>query len=215
MHCLYCQNRDTWDIGAGQRLCVTDILKEFNQYHQYFDGQHGGITVSGGEPTLQADFVTELFSQCKEEGVHTCLDTNGFIRDHDVQIDQLLAVTDLVLLDLKAMNDTQHINITGVSNRHTLSFAKHLQDIDKPTWVRHVVVPGMTDSHEEMTTLGEFVQPMQNIHRLELIAYHELGKHKWELMGQTYPLENIPPASAQQMTTLREMMQRFHPNVVI
>ena len=214
MRCQYCHNRDTWETGIGQQLCIDEIMADIQSYRHYLETSGGGITVSGGEPTLQAEFVTDLFKACRMEGIHTCLDTNGFVRQHNSNIDNLLAVTDLVLLDMKCMDDKKHIELTGVSNRHTLNFALHLAEINKPTWVRNVVVDGFTACEKEMHALGKFVQPMQNVQRIELLGYHQLGKNKWHAMGQDYPLENVKPPSQKQLNRLKTTLSDYHQCVI-
>ena len=165
--------------------------------------------------TLQAEFVAALFEQCQQKGIHTCLDSNGFIHHYDHQIERLLAATDLVMLDLKALHDPTHIQLTSVSNHDTLAFANYLNELHKPVWIRHVVVPGYTDSVDNIRALGQFVQSLGNVKRVELLAYHELGMHKWTTLGQEYPLAGVKPPSPQQMAQLCETLKPFHDNVVV
>jgi len=214
LRCQYCQNRDTWPQEGGTLVSPDQIIQEYWPYRHYA-AQHGGITVSGGEPTLQAEFVRDLFILCREQGIHTCLDTNGFVRDHNPLMDELLAVTDLVLLDLKAMDEQLHCQLTGVSSRYSKAFARHLAAIDKPTWVRNVLVADMTATEQEARALGEFVQGMENIERLELLPYHELGVHKWQWLGQEYPLAGKSPPTEKSVRQLQHLLQSYHNNVVL
>lgn len=214
MKCKYCHNRDSWDLDTGKEMTVADIMQDLKAYRHYIQTSGGGITVSGGEPTLQAEFVTELFHACHNEGIHTCLDTNGFMRDHNQAIDDLLQVTDLVLLDLKSMDDSKHIDLTKVSNRYAIQFAKHLQALNKPTWIRDVVVRGYTDTAESIRLLGEFIKDMQNIQRVELLPYHELGVHKWAQFGEKYPFEGMLPPSKETMDALKKQLAEYHHNVI-
>ena len=142
MRCLYCHNRDTWDTHGGKEVTVEDLMKEVVTYRHFMNASGGGVTASGGEAILQAEFVRDWFRACKKEGIHTCLDTNGFVRRYDPVIDELLEVTDLVMLDLKQMNDEIHQNLVGVSNHRTLEFAKYLANKNVKVWIRYVVVPG-------------------------------------------------------------------------
>lgn len=214
LRCQYCQNPDTWDVEMGQFKTPEYILELYLPYQHYAE-KHGGITVSGGEPTLQPEFVTQLFKLCKARGIHTCLDTNGFVREHNAAIDALLEVTDLVLLDLKAMDEDLHIHLTGVSNRHTIKFAQHLAEINKPTWIRNVLVSDMTATKKEAHALGQFVTGMDNIQRLELLPYHELGVHKWQAMGEAYPLADKQPPDSDIVQSLHKLLCHYHPNVVV
>lgn len=213
MKCKYCHNRDSWALDAGKEMTVSEIMRDLKDYIHYIQTSGGGITVSGGEPTLQAEFVTELFRACHNEGIHTCLDTNGFMREHTEAIDNLLQVTDLVLLDLKAMDDSTHIDLTKVSNRYAIQFAKLLQSLDKKTWIRRVVVDGYTDSVASARDLGLFIQDMQNVERVELLPYHELGVHKWAEFGEEYPLKGMLPPKKTTMEALKAEIAKYHPSV--
>ncbi|TNG92177.1 pyruvate formate lyase 1-activating protein, partial [Pasteurellaceae bacterium UScroc12] len=182
MRCQYCHNRDTWDLDGGKEITVEELMKEVVTYRHFMNASGGGVTASGGEAILQAEFVRDWFRACKEQGIHTCLDTNGFVRRYDEVIDDLLDVTDLVLLDLKQLDDKIHQNLIGVPNKRTLEFARYLQKRNQRTWIRYVVVPGYTDDDHSVTLLGEFIKDMQNIEKIELLPYHRLGQHKWEAM---------------------------------
>lgn len=148
MRCLYCHNRDTWDTHGGKEVTVDELMKEVVTYRHFMNASGGGVTASGGEAILQAEFVRDWFRACKKEGIHTCLDTNGFVRRYDPVIDELLEVTDLVMLDLKQMNDEIHQNLVGVSNHRTLEFARYLSNKDIKVWIRYVVVPGWSDDDD-------------------------------------------------------------------
>ncbi|WP_371376094.1 pyruvate formate lyase 1-activating protein [Thalassotalea aquiviva] len=214
MRCKYCHNRDSWDEDAGEVKTVDQMMEEILPYKHFFRANGGGVTASGGEATLQAEFVTELFKRCKAEGIHTCLDTNGFVKNHNKRIDDLLAVTDLVMLDLKQMQDKTHIDLTKVSNRYAIAFAKHLQDINKPTWARYVVVPGYSDDMPSAKMLADFIAPMKNIERLELLPYHSLGEYKWAEFGEKYELEGISPPSKATMKALELVFKDSGINVI-
>ncbi|WP_371188283.1 pyruvate formate lyase 1-activating protein [Thalassotalea maritima] len=215
MRCKYCHNRDSWDEDIGQQLTVEQLMAQIRTYKQFFKFSGGGVSVSGGEPVLQAPFVTELFKACKAEGIHTCLDTNGFVRNHNQTIDDLLAVTDLVLLDLKQMNREIHRDLTKVSNRYAIAFAQHLAQINKPTWIRYVIVPGYSDDEASAKLLAEFIAPMPNIERLELLPYHDTGSYKWLQYNDTYELADTKPPSQESLDNLAQLFQSYNLTVVI
>lgn len=214
MRCKYCHNRDTWDLDGGKEITVEELMKEVVTYRHFMNASGGGVTASGGEAILQAEFVRDWFRACKEQGIHTCLDTNGFVRRYDDVIDELLDVTDLVLLDLKQLDDTIHHNLIGVPNKRTLEFARYLQKRNQRTWIRYVVVPGYTDDDHSVTLLGEFIKDMQNIEKIELLPYHRLGQHKWEAMGEKYELDGVMPPSKEKMDHIQAILSCYHNNVI-
>ncbi|KGQ69797.1 pyruvate formate lyase-activating enzyme 1 [Chelonobacter oris] len=214
MRCKYCHNRDTWDLDGGKEITVDELMKEVVTYRHFMNASGGGVTASGGEAILQAEFVRDWFRACKEQGIHTCLDTNGFVRRYDEVIDELLDVTDLVLLDLKQLDDTIHHNLIGVPNKRTLEFARYLQKRNQRTWIRYVVVPGYTDDDHSVTLLGEFIKDMQNIEKIELLPYHRLGQHKWEAMGEKYELEDVMPPNKEKMDHIQAILSKYHSNVI-
>ncbi|MCX8132070.1 MAG: pyruvate formate-lyase-activating protein [Clostridia bacterium] len=197
LRCAYCHNRDTWDASGGSRYTTDDIIKELKKYSSYMKFSRGGITVSGGEPTLQAEFVTELFEKCKEMGIHTALDTSGFIDTEKVT--RLLGLTDLVLLDLKHAIDEKHINLTGVSNQKIRKFARYLSEKGIPVWIRYVLVPGYTDDESDLKAAAEFIGELDNIEKIEVLPYHNMGAFKWEKLGEKYPLEGIESPTEEQI----------------
>ena len=196
MRCKYCHNPDSWKINAGEEKTSDEVLKYALRYKNYW-GKDGGITVSGGEPLLQIDFVTELFKGAKKEGVHTVIDTCGqpFTREGAFfsKLQRLLASTDLVLLDIKHIDDEQHRLLTGWGNENILDFARYLSEIGKPVWIRHVLVPSRNDSDEYLSRLDAFVKTLRNVERFEVLPYHTLGVYKWKELGLDYPLEGIDP----------------------
>ncbi|MCH1930689.1 pyruvate formate lyase 1-activating protein [Shewanella sp. A25] len=203
MRCQYCHNRDTWDLDGGKEVTVDELMSQIISYRPFLDASNGGVTASGGEAILQAEFVAELFKACKKEGIHTCLDTNGFVRKYTPIIDELLDNTDLVLLDIKQMNDEKHIELTKVSNHRTLQFAEYLAKRNQATWIRYVVVGGFTEDKASAELLADFIAPMKNVEKVELLPYHELGKHKWEAMGEDYQLNGISPPSKDTMEKIK------------
>jgi pyruvate formate lyase activating enzyme len=214
MRCQYCHNRDTWDLDGGKEVQVEELMSQIISYRPFLDASNGGVTASGGEAILQAEFVAELFKACKKEGIHTCLDTNGFVRKYTPVIDELLDNTDLVLLDIKQMNDDKHIELTKVSNHRTLQFAQYLAERNQATWIRYVVVGGFTDDEASALQLAEFIKPMKNVEKVELLPYHELGKHKWEAMGETYQLDGVSPPSRETMEKIKTVFAQQGINAV-
>ena len=190
LKCKYCHNRDTWDTNSGTTISVSELVKEVLKYKTYIDNSNGGVTVSGGEPLLQTEFVTEFFKELKKLNIHTALDTAGSLPISD-KIKELLKYTDLVLLDIKHINNEKAINLTGISNKNNLEFAKYLSDINIPVWIRQVLIPGYTDDKFDLIKLKEFLNTLKNVEKVEILPYHDLGKFKWEKLGDKYELENV------------------------
>lgn len=195
LRCVYCHNPDTWanDKGAME-LTPEEVLKRALRYRDYW-GEKGGITVSGGEPLLQAEFVAELFELAHREGVTTCLDTSGALfRRGDVAIERLISATDTVLLDIKVFDSKLHREVTGVDNSQILDFARYLSEKGVSTWIRRVIVPGLTDGEDDLKKTGEFIKTLKNVERVEVLPYHDFGVEKWRNLGIKYPLEGVYPA---------------------
>jgi len=208
MRCLYCHNRDTWDLKAGRQITLGELMQEIVTYKHFIMPNGGGITASGGEALLQAEFITEWFRACHNEKIHTCLDTNGY-RNIDSKIAALVDESDLVMLDLKQINNQIHKNLVGVSNKKVLAFAKYLQQINKKTWIRYVVVPSFTDDEQSAHELGQFIGGMQNIEKVELLAYHKMGSYKWEACGDFDKLANAQPPSKATLERIAAIIQSY------
>ena len=198
MRCLYCHNPDTWDTNGGEDVTVEQLLKEFEHNKSFY--AHGGITVTGGEPLLQIDFITEFFQEAKKKDIHTCIDTSGITFNPDsesciAKFDTLLEYTDLVMLDIKHIDDDKHRALTGHSNDKILKFAKYLEDKRVPVWIRHIIVEGYTDDIDSLTRLGEFVGSLKNLKALDVLPYHTMGVNKYKELGLDYPLDGIPALS--------------------
>ena len=191
LQCKYCQNRDTWEINAGNQYSAEELLNKILKYKNYFLASGGGVTVSGGEPLLQYKFLIELFTLLKKENIHTAIDTSDLTDD----MKKLIDLTDLFLLDIKCINDEICKKLTGVSNKKELAFAKYLSSINKPTWIRQVIVPTITDRTEDLLALKDFLSTLTNVEKIELLPYHDLGKSKWIKLGLKYELENIRVAN--------------------
>ncbi|MGL4913549.1 MAG: pyruvate formate-lyase-activating protein [Romboutsia sp.] len=207
LRCKYCHNRDTWDTKGGKEYTTDEIITQALKYSSYMKFSGGGITASGGEATLQPEFLTELFAKAKKNNIHTCLDTSGFVNIDTV--DPILDNTDLVLLDLKHMVEEKSKDLTGVGIKKSLKLAKHLDERNIPVWIRHVLVPGVTDDVENLEKLGEFVSTLNNVDRFEILPYHTMGVHKWENMGFDYDLKNIEDATSDDVTRASEIIENF------
>ena len=198
MRCLYCHNPDTWETGKGEKRSADEILKEYDKNRDFY--KRGGITVTGGEPLLQIDFVTELFRKAKEKGIHTCIDTSGITFNKNSEkciskFDELMKYTDLVMLDIKHIDPERHKKLTGQENRNVLDFASYLEEKEKPFWVRHVIVEGYTDKKEELVRLGKYLAHFRSLKALDVIPYHTMGVSKYETLGIDYPLKDAKALS--------------------
>ncbi|MFD2179344.1 pyruvate formate lyase 1-activating protein [Veronia pacifica] len=209
MRCKYCHNRDTWDTHQGRQASVDELIGEAVTYRHFMKASGGGVTASGGEAMLQPEFVRDFFSAAKQKGLHTCLDTNGYIRKYTPAIDEVLDNTDLVMLDLKQLNDEVHQDLIGVSNKRTLDFARYLHERGQKTWIRYVVVPGYSDDELSVRKLGAFIEMMDNIEKVELLPYHKLGEHKWETLGYDYPLKGVEPPSRETMERIKNIIEGY------
>ena len=209
MRCRYCHNPDTWG-NCGQEITADELFEKVWKYRSYW-GQNlekGGVTVSGGEPLLQMPFVLEFFKLLKAHGVHTTIDTSGqpFSSHTDFikTFDGLLEYTDLVLLDIKAFDEILHEELTGHSNKNILEMAKYLSDKGIPMWIRHVLVPGVTDFPDELTAISQFAKLLKTVEKVEILPYHTLGKIKWENLGIPYSLEKVPPPTEDEIKKAKE-----------
>lgn len=211
LRCQYCHNPDTWKVGDGEAKTVDEIFKEVVKYKSYMDFSGGGITATGGEPLLQAKFLVELFKRCKEKGIHTAIDTSGFILNDDVKV--LLELTDLVILDIKHMDANQYKTITGVDLAPTLKFAKYLGELDKPTWIRYVLVPSLSDQLDSIEDLGVFIKSLPNVERVEILPFHKMGEFKWEELGYAYQLNDVNEPNRDQVSAAREILEKYHDHV--
>lgn len=199
LRCQYCHNADTWNIGEGRDVSVDEIMQDVKSYIPFMKASGGGITISGGEPLLQLDFLLELLKKCKKEKIHTTIDTSGgcfhFERSFLDKIDEVLKYTDLVLLDLKHFDSKKHIKLTGKPNEQIKNFALYLNEKKVPIWIRHVLVPGITDSHEDLKNLGSFIKSLDHVEKIEVLPYHRLGVYKWKALGLKYPLVEVESPS--------------------
>ena len=208
--CRYCHNPDTWAREPQLEMSAGEVLAKALRYREYW-GETGGITVSGGEPLLQLDFLIELFELAKAKGVNTCLDTAAgpFTREPTwlARFRRLMDATDLVLLDLKHIDAAAHRDLTGADNANVLDAAKYLSEIGKSVWIRHVLVPGVTDDADALTRLGAFIRTLGNVRKVEVLPYHTLGVAKWKALGLNYSLEGVKPPSEASLALARRILE--------
>ena len=206
LRCKYCHNRDTWDLKGGKEYTVDEIFSKIIRYKNYFLTSNGGVTVSGGEPLLQPDFLIELFTRLKQVGICTALDTSGMF-DITEKIKKLIDLTDLFLVDIKCINDEICKDLVGRSNKKELEFIKYLDSIGKEIWIRQVIVPTITDKEEDLYKLRDFINSIDSISRVDLLSYHDLGKYKWIELNEVYPLENIRVANSSDIDRVKAILK--------
>lgn len=198
MRCKYCHNPDSWKMDAGDKFSAEDILKRALRYKSYW-GEYGGITCSGGEPLLQLDFLIEFFTLCKEQGIHTTLDTAGAVFSRDSafleKFDKLLKVTDLIMLDIKHIDNAMHKDLTQVDNTNILDMAHYLDEKQIPVWIRHVLVDGYTNDEVYLQKTYDFIKTLSNVRRVEVLPYHSFGMYKWESLNIPYTLKDVQTPS--------------------
>ena len=207
LRCKYCHNRDTWDTKCGTEYTTDQIISQALKYSSYMRASGGGITASGGEATLQPEFLAELFAKAKKNKIHTCLDTSGFVNIDTIA--PVLENTDLVLLDIKHMLEEKSKELTGVGVEKTLKLARYLSDKNIPVWIRHVLVPGITDDQENLEKLAEFVSTLNNVERFEILPYHTMGVHKWESMGLDYELKDVEDGTQEDIDRAIDIMSKY------
>ena len=215
MRCQYCHNPDTWEQAGATDMTSEEILADYDRYKEFY--KTGGITVTGGEPLVQIDFVTELFEGAKAKGIHTCLDTSGIMFRRNVpeilaKYERLMKSTDLIMLDIKHIDPEEHIKLTSQPNDNILDFLKFLDEQGKEIWIRHVLVPGITNVPEYLDRLGYYIGQFTHIKALDVLPYHDMGKTKYENMGIDYVLKDVEPATKEQAiearTTILSAMKR-------
>lgn len=212
LRCLYCHNPDCREISGGTEVTADEIVAEIQKYRSYIRPP-GGVTISGGEPLMQPAFVQEILRQCKALGIHTALDTSGYCPlaiAHPV-----LEFVDLVLLDIKSFDPSIYTQVTSVSLQPTLDFAQYLSDCRKPAWIRFVVVPGLTDSLDNVSGLAQFVARLKNVERIEIIPFHKMGEYKWQQLGYDYQLSSTPTPTPECIQAIRAQFQQVTPALVL
>lgn len=210
MRCQYCHNPDTWDFAGGKEMSVDDLVNEITKYRHYF-GDDGGVTVSGGEPLVQIDFVIELFKVLKTEGINTCLDTSGVLFNRKTEVlkkfDELMSYTDLVLLDIKHIDDEKHKVLTQHSNENILDFAKYLDEKNIPMWVRYVLVPTINEDETTLKSVKNFINTLSNVEKVEILPYHTLGVSKYIKLGIEYALEGVNTPTKEQIDIANKILK--------
>ena len=209
MRCKYCHNPDTWQMHTGQLRSAQSLIRDFQRNAAFY--AKGGITVTGGEALLQIDFLLELFALAKAQKIHTCLDTSGIAyrpgaSAYNEKLDKLMELTDLVMLDIKHIDPAAHKELTGHENRNILAFARYLADKQIPMWIRHVVVPGITDDPVQLAKLGAFMATLPNVTSLDVLPYHVLGVSKYQQLGIPYPLEGVEAATQAQAQRAKQII---------
>ena len=209
LRCKYCHNADTWDHNSEDMRSADEILDFAERYRGYW-GEDGGITVSGGEPLLQIDFLLELFKKAKERGINTCIDTavQPFTRNEPFfsKFNELLKYTDLMILDIKHIDREEHIKLTGKPNDNIRDCFEYLSEVGQPIWIRHVLVPGITDNDDYLRRTREFIEKLSNVQRIEVLPYHSMGQHKFEALGIKYQLEGVESPTKERVDNAYEIL---------
>ncbi|MCH5212863.1 MAG: pyruvate formate lyase-activating protein [Oscillospiraceae bacterium] len=209
MRCLYCHNPDSWDIKGGSQMDTKEILDKADSVREFLRG--GGITATGGEPLMQPEFLTELFRLAKEQyDFHTCLDTSGitFTEKKRAEFDTLMKYTDLVMLDIKHIDPDEHMKLTSQKQDNVIAFAKYLSDNGIPIWIRHVLVPGITQNDEYLYKLGRFIGTLHTLEAVDILPYHDMGKTKYEMLGMEYKLRDTPIPTKEDTEKAREIVMK-------
>lgn len=209
MRCRYCHNPDSWSMDKNQEMTADELLDKAERYMEYW-GAEGGITVSGGEPLLQIEFLIDLYAKAKARGINTCLDTSAqpFRKDGKCfeLFKELMNYTDTILLDIKHIRPANHKQLTGWGNDNILDCARYLSEIDKPVWIRHVLVPGITDDDTFLHELSDFLATLKNVKRIDVLPYHSMGKYKYENLGVKYTLEDVEPPTEERVNVAKAIL---------
>lgn len=205
LRCKYCHNRDTWDTTVVTPKKVSELVQDIQKYSDYIKFSKGGVTVTGGEPLLQPKFLIALFTELKKLGYHTALDTSGMF-PLTPEVKQVLSLTDLVLLDIKHIDDEKCKDLVGFSNKLELEFANYLSENGIKMWIRQVIIPGITDDENDLIRLKEFLQTLKTVEKIELNPYHTLGVYKWEDLGLEYPLKGVRQANTEDIERAKRIL---------
>ena len=205
LKCKYCHNRDTWDIKCGEFKSLDEIFENILRYKNYIY-PNGGVTVTGGEPLLQYEFLIELFKRLKKEKIHTCIDTSGMVVLND-KIKEIIDLTDLFLLDIKHIDPEKCKELVGMSNKRELEFARYLSDNNKHMWIRQVLVPGYTDGEQDLLKLKNFIASLKTVDKVEILPYHNMGKYKWEELHFKYELDDVRTATDEDVLRAKKILE--------
>lgn len=210
LRCRYCHNADTWKIGEGSEMTADELLDAAERYRPYW-GSEGGITVSGGEPLLQPEFLAELLEKAKRRGINTCVDTAGqpFTREEPFfgRFKKICEVCDLFMVDIKHIDPKEHKKLTGAGNENILDMLRYLSEIKKPVWIRHVLVPEITDNDRYLKRTADFIGTLSNVKKVEILPYHSMGAYKWEKLGYTYTLADALPPSEERIENAKKILK--------
>ncbi|WP_029901972.1 pyruvate formate-lyase-activating protein [Prevotella sp. 10(H)] len=207
LRCLFCHNPDTWGMNDKKyELTAEEAFTEISKVKTFI--RNGGVTVSGGEPLLQPEFINELFQLCKKDGIHTAIDTSGFLLND--KVNEVLNNTDLVLLDIKHINPTKYKELTSKPLEPTLRFMEYLSKINKPVWLRYVLIPGFTDDETDLHEWAKYVSRFNNVERVEILPFHQMGLHKWEQIGADYKLKDIYTTSEAEIKRVEEIFKSYN-----
>ena len=207
LRCLYCHNPDCRHPEDGKEVTVDELIIDIQKYNSYMNFSGGGLTVTGGEPLMQPEFITEIFRRCQELEIHTALDTSGYVNLATAK--PVLNYVDLVLLDIKSFDKQLYRQVTQVSLEPTLKFARYLDEIEKSAWIRFVLVPNLTDISKNIRGLAEFISQLNNIERVEILPFHKMGEYKWEQLGYDYQLKDTPSASPELVDRAKAIFQEY------
>ncbi len=203
LRCKFCHNPETWNLnGKSEEYTKESLIKKILNYKPYFKN-NGGVTFSGGEPLMQKEFLLETLKLCKENEIHTCLDTAGSVLGYE----EILKYTDLVMFDIKGVTEEEYKNMTGASNKVANDFLNYCQKINIPMWLRVVIVPGINDTKEYVKELIEYIKPLKNIEKIEFLPYHTLGVHKYDDLNICYPLKGVPDMNKEKCKELENMLK--------
>lgn len=208
LKCLYCHNPDSRAYTGGSEISAEELFEKIWSYKSFFKASGGGVTFSGGEPLLQSAFVAEMFEALREVGIHTALDTSGYASLEHNSVKQAVQNSSLVLLDIKSFSPSKYEKLTGVHLEPTLKMAEFLAQQNHPTWIRYVLVPGITDDQTDIKNLANYLRPMKNIEKVQVLPFHKMGEYKWKELGLDYELSNIQPPTQQVLQQTIEQFQQ-------
>lgn len=210
LRCKYCHNPDTWQLHAGKKQTVQELMEDILKYKNFI--KTGGVTLSGGEPLLQADFAAELFKECRKYGIHTAIDTSG-----EIPLDacrHAIDEVDLVLLDIKSIDSSKALNLTGKGNKNSLKLLDYLEQNKKEVWIRHVVVPGITENYEDIETMAEYLSRYTVISRVDVLPFHKMGEYKWKELNIEYELGDTKQPNKESIDKIKDILRKYKLNAV-
>ncbi|NMA65361.1 MAG: pyruvate formate lyase-activating protein [Clostridiaceae bacterium] len=210
LRCKYCHNPDSWKVNAGQKYSVNHLMEDILRYKNFI--KSGGVTLTGGEPLMQADFAAGILKECKRHGIHTAIDTSGAIPLSTCK--NAVDEADLVLLDIKSIDTFKCKDLTGKGNEDALKFLDYCEKTEKEVWIRHVVVPGITENYDDIEEMGKYLSNYKVISRIEILPFHKMGEYKWKELGLDYELEKILPPEKESIKKIKNILRKYNLNVV-